>query len=175
LSRGLHRIPLAASEDSNTMTDDEGNRRRPGVVSVWVGAFPSIEAAEAYFGIPDEIGVYLPPDGFAGDVSIADVPPECLEVNFEQLAPRPLGLLLQDATYSASFVEQVVVEGGRQGVREAQGVALLYDFEYRLPQGRGPAAGPLRFIGSFPFVRTPDDQGPSEARFDVVGPMDYVL
>ena len=43
----------------------------PGVVSVWVGTFPSLEAAEAYFGIPDEIGVYLPPEGFAADLGLA--------------------------------------------------------------------------------------------------------
>ena len=158
------------------MSGERAATRRPGVVSAWVGAFPSIEAAETYFGIPDEIGVYLPPDGFAGDLSLADIPPESLEVNFEQLAPRPLGLLLQDATYSASFIEQVVAEAGRQGVYAAQGIALLYDFEYQPPQDGEPVTGPLRFIGSFPFVRTPDDdQGPSEARLDAIGPMDYVL
>jgi hypothetical protein len=28
--------------------------RRTGSVSVWIGTFPSVEAAEAYFGIPVE-------------------------------------------------------------------------------------------------------------------------
>jgi hypothetical protein len=30
--------------------------RREGCVSVWISTFPSMGAAELYFGIPDEIG-----------------------------------------------------------------------------------------------------------------------
>src|SRR5215218_4504498 len=101
--------------------------RREGFVSLWVGTFASVEAAEAYFGIPDEIGVYLPPEAFATDFGLGDFPPETLEVNFEHVAPRPL----RDATFSASFLDQAVEAGTRQGISDAQGVALLYDFDDR--------------------------------------------
>lgn len=127
---------------------------REGFVSLWVGTFPSVEAAEAYFGIPDEIGVYLPPEAFATDFRLGDFPPEALEVNFEQVSPRPLGEILGDATFSASFLDQAVEAGNRQGITEAQGLALLYDFDYRAKAGRDDAAGPLKFIGAFPFVPT---------------------
>ena len=50
------------------MTDQGNKFGTSGIVSVWVGAFPSIKAAEAYFGIPDEIGVCLPPEAFASRV-----------------------------------------------------------------------------------------------------------
>lgn len=125
----------------------------PGVVSMWVGTFPSLEAAEAYFGIPDEIGVYLPPEGFAADLGLSDVPPERLEVNFSQLSLRPINQLLADATFAASFIVPAVEAAVRLGIEEAQGVALLYDFDYTAQLGYHEAAGPLRFIGRFPFAR----------------------
>jgi hypothetical protein len=135
------------------MSHDRVDCRRPGLVSVWAGTFPSLAAAEAYFGIPDEIGVYLPPEGFAQDLAIADVPAECLEVNFEQVAPRPVHQLLQDATFAASFLDRAGEAASQQGIAAAQGVALLYDFDYQAAPGWQRAVGPLRFIGSFPFAR----------------------
>jgi hypothetical protein len=112
-----------------------------------------LEAAEAYFGIPDEIGVYLPPEGFARDLAIDELPDECLEVNFERLALRPLRELLRDATFAATFLDQAVEAAGQQGIQAAQGVALVYDFDYKAAPGWRRAVGPLRFIGSFPFAR----------------------
>jgi hypothetical protein len=128
--------------------------RRSGFVSVWVGTFPSVEAAETYFGIPDEIGVYLPPEVFIRDLGLEDLPAENLEVNFEQVSPRPLRQLLADATFAASFLDQAVEAARRQGIEAAQGVALLYDFDYPAKAGWQHTAGPLTFIGSFPFCGT---------------------
>src|SRR5262245_61068698 len=134
------------------MSQDTEFRRR-GFVSMWVGTFPSIEEAEAYFGIPDEIGVYLPPEGFARDLSV-DVPPESLEVNFTQVLPRPLPELLKDATFSASLADQAIEAAGKLGIREAQGIALIYDFDYQAHDGWQCAVGPVRFIGTIAFTRT---------------------
>lgn len=133
--------------------------QRVGFVSVWVGTFPTVEAAEAYFGVPDEIGVPLPPEQFAQDLGLDEIPGECLEVNFEQITPRPLAALLQDATYSPTFLDQTVEAAGRQNVHAAQGVALLYDFDYENNPTRRRVIGPLRFIGTFPFIGdSPVDQ-----------------
>ena len=136
------------------MSRDEVDCRRKGFVSVWVGTFPSVEAAETYFGIPDEVGVYLPPEGFARDLGMADLPSECLEVNFEQVSPRPLSQLLRSATFSATFIDQAVEAASEQGIQVAQGIALLYDFDYQVALSQERAIGPLQFIGSFPFVGT---------------------
>jgi uncharacterized repeat protein (TIGR04138 family) len=135
------------------MTGSQAEFKRAGFVSLWVGTFPSVEDAETYFGIPDEIGVYLPPEAFAADFGLGNFPPDTLEVNFEQVAPRPLGELLLDATFAASFLDRAVEAAARQGIEKAQGVALLYDFDYRLNAARRDVAGPLRFIGTFAFIR----------------------
>lgn len=144
--------------------------RRRGFVSVWFGTFPALEAAEAYFGIPDEIGVDLPPVSFANDLGLDELPGECLEINFEQLSPRPLRELLQDATLSAAFIDQAVEAATQQGIQAAQGIALLFDFDYQAKPGWQRAVGPLRFIGSFPFVgsSTAEELTPRrDPRFDV--------
>jgi uncharacterized repeat protein (TIGR04138 family) len=127
--------------------------KRDGFVSLWTGNFASVADAEAYFGIPDEIGVSLPAEAFAADFALGDFPQEFLEVNFEQVEPRPLQDLLWDATYSVSFLDQAVLAAARQGVEKAQGIALLFDFDYRLNTERRDAAGVLRFIGVFPYVQ----------------------
>jgi hypothetical protein len=125
---------------------------RPGFVSLWAGTFTSVEEAEAYFGVPDEIGVYLPPQAFADDFGLGDIPPEILEVNFEQVSPRHLPELLRDATFSTAFLAQALKAATEQGIHEAQGVALLFDFDYRLKPGWLEEVGPVRFIGAFPFI-----------------------
>jgi hypothetical protein len=152
--------------------------RRPGFVSVWIGVFPSVEAAESYFGIPDEIGVYLAPEAFAKDLGLEDLPSECLEVNFEQVSPRPLRQLLQDATFSSSFINQTIAAASEQGIQTAQGVALLYDFDYQAAPSWQRTVGPLQFIGSFPFVGVPAAQQPEpsrDSRIEIRGIVDDVL
>src|SRR5207248_5111239 len=102
-----------------------------------------------------------------------DLPAECLEVNFEQISPRPLRELLQGATFSASFIDEAVAAAGRQDIQAAQGIALLYDFDYEAALGWQRAAGPLQFVGSFPFAGTAPRQEPTarpDPRIDVRGP-----
>lgn len=123
----------------------------PGIVSLWVGAFPSVEAAEAYFGIPDEIGVYLPPEAFARDLGVDQRLIGELEVNFERLDPRPLFELLEDVTFVQSFRDQALRVANKLGIDTAQGIALVYDFDYQAKAGWQRTAGPMTFIGTFPF------------------------
>src|SRR4051794_29031409 len=141
--------------------------RKKGVVSVWVGTFPSVEAAEAYFGIPDEIGVYLPPEGLARDLGLGDLPAELLEVNFEQVLPRPARDLLRDATFSASFIDQAVEAASRLGIYEAQGVVLLFDFDYPAVPGWKAEAGPLRWVGTFPYTGEAAEESVPDPRLTV--------
>jgi len=143
--------PIVPERDKQMGQPSKFNRH--GFISLWTGTFASVAAAEVYFGIPDEVGVYLPPEAFAADFALGEFPQELLEVNFEQAEPRPLRDLLEDATFSASFLDQAVAAAARQGVEQAQGVALLVDFDYRLNPARRDAAGPLRFIGVFPYAR----------------------
>jgi hypothetical protein len=116
--------------------------------------FTSVEEAEVYFGIPDEIGVCLPPEGFVADFGLESFSPETLEVNCEQSSPRPLRELLRDATFAASFFEEAIAAAAAIGIESAQGVALVYDFDYRLHSAPRDQAGAVRFVGAFPFVRS---------------------
>src|SRR5579872_1558230 len=124
---------------------------RPGVVSLWIGTFPTVEAAEAYFGISDEIGVYLPPEAFARDLGLDQRLLGELEVNFERSELRPLAELLADATFAKSFRDQALEAAGRLGIDAAQGIALAYDFDYEAKTGWQRTTGPVTFIGSFRF------------------------
>jgi uncharacterized repeat protein (TIGR04138 family) len=143
-----------------------------GFVSIWLGSFPSVEAAESYFGIPDEIGVDLPPDAFAADIGVQDLPVEKLEVNFEQLSPRPVGELLRDATFAPSFRDVATEAATNRGIHEAQGIALLYDTDYRAKAAAGKAAGPLTFIGAFPYLAVPA-RGPLERVHELAQSIGY--
>jgi len=134
--------------------------RRKGFVSVWVGTFPSIEAAEVYFGIPDEIGVYLPPEGFAREIGVGAELLEKLEANFERLSPRPLRELLDGARFSSAFNDSVIAAANRMGISMSQGIALVHDFDYEASPDCQRVTGPLTFIGTFPFHQTPLGQEP---------------
>jgi hypothetical protein len=132
--------------------------RRKGFISLWVGTFPSVEAAELYFGIPDEIGVYLPAEGFARELGVDMHLLDALEVNFEQTSPRPLRELLNDATFSGEFCDAAVETANRLGISMAQGIALVYDFDYQARPDWQNVTGPLTFIGAFPFHGSPEAQ-----------------
>ena len=58
-----------------------------------------MESAEAYFGIPDETGVYLPLEGFASDLGVDATSLGSLEVNLDKTSPHPLDQLLKDAAF----------------------------------------------------------------------------
>lgn len=144
--------------------------RRKGFVSLWIGTFPSVEAAEAYFGIPDEIGVYFPPEAFARDLGVDMQLLEELEVNFEQTTPRPLRELLDSATFSGSFCEIAVGVADRMGISTAQGIVLVYDFDYQAEPGWQKVSGPLTFIGTFPFhgrLETPESIPRRDPRIEI--------
>jgi hypothetical protein len=138
--------------------------RRTGFVSVWIGMFPSVEAAEAYFGIPDEIGVFLPPEAFATDLGVDEQLLEKLEVNFERMSPRPFRELLNDATFCGAFRDQAAEAASRLGISRAQGIALVYDFDYQAKPDWQHLNGPLTFIGTFRFRGTLESEGSTSKR-----------
>jgi hypothetical protein len=126
---------------------------RVGQVSLWVGQFPSVDEAEAFFTGPVDDETRRP-SPFANAWGLGFYAPNCLEIHFEELAVRPLPVLLQEATFSASFIDASVEAAGRQGLRETQGIALLYDCDYQLKPDWQPVVGPMRFIGTFSFERS---------------------
>jgi hypothetical protein len=120
-------------------------------VSLWIGQFPSIEDVDAYFTeeyAPD----YWRPSPFAVELGLGYYPPEYLEIHFfEEMVPRPLLTLLMEATFSESFIHAALAAARDQGITEALGIALLYNFDYQLKPDWAKTIGPMRFVGAFPF------------------------
>jgi hypothetical protein len=123
-----------------------------GQVSVWVGRFASTDEADTFFADASD-GEERIPSAFAREWGLGFYPPHCLEIHFEHLTERPLAVLLQEATFSASFLGAALAAASQQGISAAQGIALLYDFDYQAKPGRVSARGALRFIGAFTFDR----------------------
>jgi hypothetical protein len=61
--------------------------------------------------------------------------------------------LLRKATFSGSFICPAVEAARPRGIHEAQGIALLYDYDYQLKPDWAEAVGPVRFVGTFAFDR----------------------
>lgn len=142
---------------------------RPGFVSVWVGEFPTPEAADAYFTErfdPPELPhgePYWEPSPFQAELGLGFYPPWKLETRFPE-QPLPVGELLADITFTESFGPLVVEQASRKGIDRAGGVAVVFGFDYRLKPGWAEAVGPVRFVGTFPFAfRQPKDVQPVEA------------
>jgi hypothetical protein len=138
------------------MPERRADFAQDGIVSLWVGAFPTPEDADAYFA---EVfgGGRWEPSPFSVVFGLGYYPPWRLETNFQSPQPQPIGHLLRDATFALTFADRAVAMAASQGITEAQGIALLYDFDYRLKPGRVDRAGPMTFIGSFAFVKTRPD------------------
>lgn len=132
-------------------------------VSLWIGQFPRVEDVDAYFTeeyTPD----YWEPSPFAVELGLGYYPPEYLEIHFpEEMVPQPLLTFLMEAAFSESFLHAALAAARNQGIYEAQGIALLYNFDYESKPNWTQAVGPMRFIGTFPF-----DGGSSQAIYHEV-------
>jgi hypothetical protein len=163
-TRSLSLVNPNYHRQGDAMDGQRPECRRTGFVSLWIGTFPSVEAAEAYFGIPDEVGVFLAPDAFARDLGVDEQLLENLEADFQRLSPRPLGELLNDATCSGAFRDQAVEAASRLRISSAQGIALVYDFDYQAKPDWQRMIGPLTFIGTFPFRGAIEAEGSTPKR-----------
>jgi uncharacterized repeat protein (TIGR04138 family) len=135
------------------MADRRVEFAQDGIVSLWVGAFPTPEAADAYFAEDFGPGRWEPAR-FSVEFGLGYYPPWRLETNFQSAEPQSIAELLRDATFAPTFADRAAVAATRRGFAKAQGAALLYDFDYRLKPNRQDRAGPITFVDSFAFVKT---------------------
>ena len=138
-------------EPPQAASDIDDAYRRLGCVSIWAGSFGSVDAAEWYFGVPGPDGRLPPPYSFIEDFALPPFSPECLEINFTQAAPRSLRALLESTSFSSSYIEAACAEGDRLGIDAAQGVALLFNFDYAACHKVLPKSPHLRFVGVFDY------------------------
>jgi uncharacterized repeat protein (TIGR04138 family) len=135
------------------MPDRRVEFAQDGIVSLWVGDFPTPDEADAYFAEEFGPGRWEPAQ-FSVDFGLGYYPPWRLETNFQSAEPRPIGDLLCDATFAPTFADRAAAAASRRGYARVNGVTLLYDFDYRLKPDRQDRAGPLTFVDSFAFVKT---------------------
>ena len=134
-------------------------RWEPGIVSVWVGAFPSRSAAAEYVS---EDWVYNPRHTPAPFLTDFGIPPWFDLHAADGVAldrPTPIGRLARNEWFAGQpFAAAAVAECRRLGVRAANLVISLYG--YRYPGEPGRAAGGMVFVGVFPC---PTDAEPGAA------------
>jgi hypothetical protein len=141
-----------------------------GIVSLWTGTFKSPESADAYFAEVVGAGRWEP-SRFSVDFGLGYYPPWRLEINFQSSGPHSISELLIDATFAPTFADRAVAVANQKALALAQGIALLYDFDYLLKSERKERVGSLWFVGSFAFVKTrPNaDLGPLESVAEEAG------
>jgi hypothetical protein len=132
---------------------------KPGVVSVWLGRFASRTAFGAYLEERYEAeGDATPLNRFAADFRLG-VPPRYFydhdfqEAEFRASGPAPIGDLLAPFSGAGSFLSAAAAAARAAGVSEANAAILLYDFHYDPAVSPVAPAGPVRFLGAFPYMR----------------------
>jgi hypothetical protein len=72
--------------------------------------------------------------------------------------------LLNDASHSGAFRDKAAEAASRLGISCAQGIALVYDFDYQAKPDWQHLIGPLTFLGTFPFRGTLEANGSTSKR-----------
>lgn len=112
--------------------------RQDGVVSVWAGLSDRKDDAEGLDVLQDLCGV--------GYYNLDKQDANCFE--FELVAIRRL---LEECSYSATFIDQVLESAKIKGVESARWVTLQYDFSYDPSRVKRRIAQDPVFLGVFPY------------------------
>jgi uncharacterized repeat protein (TIGR04138 family) len=145
-----YRPPTADLELIRKLDDADDVFWSPGTVSIWVGSFPSIEAADAYFEETFHNDA-TPISQFAEDFGFRGYPSDCLEFHFEEPRPQPIADLLALCSFCESYAEVAGRAAKERGIETAQGLALLFNFDFRQGVEKPQENGLLWFLGAFPF------------------------
>jgi hypothetical protein len=134
------------------MRYDGPHFERKGMVSIWVGVFPSESARKAQ--LKERYGEEFEDEPLAewmGEFGFGWFDHDQMDTNWDGLKGQPLRDLLGQCSYAASFLERAVAAGSEQGIEESQTALLLYDFKYD-PKVTGVTQGKyLRFLGTFRY------------------------
>lgn len=122
------------SEDADYYTQDF---EEPGVLSVWFGFRGKGEADDADV-LQDFCGV--------GHYRLEDQ-----EVNNFDFTLTETRALLEELSYSSSYLEAVVTAARKLGVSRARWVVVQYDFRYDPAKVTRPIENDPIFVGSFAY------------------------
>jgi hypothetical protein len=130
--------------------DSSRNIERPGVVSIWLGAFSSAASFEAYLK-EDYDSDDVPLSPFAADTELGFYDHDFLEAEFFEPAGDSRSMLA-GMSYSSSYIDKAVERA--KAVRGANAVFLLFDVEYRSSPVALGSTTPVTFIGTYPYDKT---------------------
>lgn len=144
------RPPTADLELIGSLDDVDDLFWAPATVSIWIGSFPSIDLADAYFEETYRNDA-TPISKFAGDFGFRGYRSDCLEYHFEQPDVIPVQELIALCSFSESYAAQALAAAAELGIDVAQGLALLFNFDFRRGTAKPQANACLRFLGAFGF------------------------
>lgn len=111
---------------------------KDGVVSVWVGLTDGVDDDEEIDVLQDLCGV--------GYYDIDNQESNCLD--FQSVT---LKKLIEEMSYSDSFIFEVITQAENMGISKAKWVVLQYDFEYDPNLIKRPIKNDPIYIGSFHY------------------------
>lgn len=115
--------------------------RKDGVISIWVGLSDDSDDAQELDVLQDLCGVgYYDLDFQEGN---------CF--NFELV---PLRRLLEEVSYSATFMDPVLEAAKAKGLTSARWLLVQFDFAYDPSRVKRPIATDPVFLGIFPYEAT---------------------
>ncbi|MED5526275.1 MAG: immunity 22 family protein [Pseudomonadota bacterium] len=112
---------------------------KEGVVSIWVGLKDNANDPEELDALQDLCGV--------GYYDLDNQEANCFDFNLVTLQE-----LLEEISYSKSFMEDVLDRAKEKGLSEARWVIVQYDFEYNPRKVKRKVSDDPVFLGCFSYV-----------------------
>ena len=128
---------------------DTANIEQQGVVSIWVGSFPSAEAFEDYLREQYEADG-APISRFAGETGLDWYDHDLLEAQRYE-APLAVSAAVGPLSFSASYINAASQAAQQLGMGPINTVVLLIDCAYASDQAVPTDRSPLKFLGAFPY------------------------
>lgn len=129
--------------------EESANVEQTGVVSIWVGSFPTVELLEEYLKEQYEDDD-VPISRFADDTGLDWYDHDLLEAQrYDE--PLPVSVAISPLSFSASYIDAATEAAVRLGMGPIDTVVLLIDCSYTSERAARMAPSPLSFLGVFPY------------------------
>jgi len=115
--------------------------RKGGMVSVWVGNFPSDIELDDYMNLSRKFE-----QDFGFELNERDMPETSVHPE-----PVPISELVDGFSWSDSYAQSVGELAIRQGVERATSMVVFLNFEYRPERAHPKENAPLKFLGAVRF------------------------
>lgn len=135
---------MSLNDYSNETDYYEQGFEKEGVVSIWVGLLDNTDEPDEVDALQDLCGV--------GYYNLDDQ-----ESNSFDYEVVPLNQLLEDISYSESFIKEALIAAQEKDIAESRWVVVQYDFEYNPKKVSRKVSDDPVFIGVFKYDLDDDD------------------